>query len=89
MNTKTLIEKYPILRSSADPKQMSMTIQGVLTAVFTILSLVGVIPADAVKDISPITDTIVTGIQGVLSGISAVLTTFGALRKVYYKWFKK
>lgn len=82
-----IIEKYPFLQSSADPERLSMTIKGILTAVVVSLSFVGVIPVDAIKDVAPLADTVVTGVQGILAGVAAVLTMYGALRKAYYKWF--
>lgn len=82
-----ILEKFPFLQSSADPAKLSMTIKGILTAIVVSLSFVGVIPVDAIKDVAPLADTIVTGIQGALAGIAAVLTVWGALRKAYIKWF--
>lgn len=84
-----ILEKYPFLQSSVDPAKLSMTIKGILTAVVVSLSFVGVIPADAIKDVAPLADTLVTGIQGTLAGVAAVLTVWGALRKAYLKWFVK
>ena len=88
MQNKTFLEKFPFLQSSADPEKMSLTIKGILTGVVAFLTFTNVLPADAVADIAPLTDALVTGIQGALAGIAAVATAWGAIRKVYNKWFK-
>lgn len=83
-----MLQKYPFLASSANPEKLSMTIKGLLTGLVVVLSAVGVIPADAIADVSPIADGIVTTVQTVLAALAALWTLWGALRKVGNKWFK-
>jgi len=78
---------HPLLRSSADPEKLSLTIKGILTGLVTLLTVVGVIPAEAVAEISPLTDIIVQAVQTIAGAISVCMILFGALRKIYMQYF--
>jgi len=77
-----------ILRSSENPAQLSMTIKGILTGLVVVASMVGIIPADAMKDVSQVTELLVTGIQAILGALATIWTVYGGLRKIYNLYFK-
>lgn len=69
-----------LVTSSANPEKVSMTIQGILVANIAIIMYF------VHKFNLPYTAEQVTEIIGVLSGaISAIMVTFGLLRKLWYK----
>lgn len=81
-------ELHPLLRSSADPKKLALTVKGILVGVVTLASFTGFIPADAVSQASPVINAIVNAVQGVGVALASMWTAYGLGRKLYRKWFK-
>lgn len=79
-----LTMKYPLLGSSVDSTQLSLTIKGVLGLVATILVGYGVSQAD----LSGLVDQIVLFINMVIQLVSLGATIYGGVRKVM-NYFKK
>lgn len=87
MEEKTLVEKYPLLASSADPKRVGMTVRGALTAIAPVILLVsGLFGADLGQSmLAEIIESVVNITMSLSSALAAVLVAYGGSRKLYYR----
>jgi hypothetical protein len=86
-----LISKHPkLLGSSVDPTKLSLTVKGILLCVVGIITplLIGWGYDVAQMDLNGLVDLIVNAVQAVAIAVSAVMTVWGAVRKIYVN-FKK
>lgn len=75
-----LTQKYPILGSSADPNEISMTIKSIGAWV-----VVGIIAIAHSQGLS-IAETDLTALVNIIATlVGCIMTGYGLIRKIYYK----
>ncbi len=86
-----MLNKYPLLGSSADPTKISLSIKSIGAWVIT-----GIVFFASTKSIAGIEgdlNTILTSVTDIVKGLFAIvsssMTIFGLGRKIYYKLFKR
>lgn len=76
------------LRSSADAEQLSLTIKGILIGIVPFLLWIA--NANGVQlvqgDLSEVVNLIASSAKDILTAISAIITTIGAIRKIIIKF---
>jgi len=84
MKTLNLIAQW-LVRSSADPARLSLTIKGILVGVVpVIMAVAGLANIDIGSDkVSAIIDGIASLVQVVLALVAMVMTAYGIVRKLY------
>ena len=81
-----LVQKYPVLGSSANPEKIALTVKAIIAGIATILVYFGIVlPMD---DISPLIDLIGTLVAQISAVASSVALIVGLVRKIYTA-FKK
>lgn len=79
----TLIKKYPILRSSANPEQISLAIKSI--GAWLVVAIIAIARAQG-TDLAEADLTAIVNSIAVMAG--SIMTVIGLGRKIYYK-FKK
>lgn len=72
-----LQEKYPVLGSSVDPANLSLTLKGLVPLIITLLAFKGI------QVENTLLDGYIEAIVGVISGLTVL---FGLIRKIYNKF---
>ncbi len=79
MNTKKLVASYPVLASSANPEELSLTVKGALIGLIPILIFILGQSGYIITD-----NELVEIINNFFIIISNAMMIYGALRKIYY-----
>lgn len=85
--SQSVVKKYPVLGSSANPTELSTTIRGILTALVpVILAISGVYGLDLGEaGLMDAIELTIQAINSIVLSVGAIMAAFGALRKLYYK----
>lgn len=81
-----LVMNHPkLLGSSVDPTKLSLTIKGVLLGIVAIITPILIFYGYDVAqlDLNGLVDMIINSVQAIVLAVSAVMTVWGAIRKIY------
>lgn len=77
---KELLRQYPLFGSSIDPERLSLTVKGILVGIVTIIVAFGIDVSGL--ELNNLVDALVEVVKLTAGAISAIITTYGLVRKL-------
>ena len=81
-----ITQKYPVLGSSVNPEQISLTVKGIIGGLATALAFFGIILP--LGDISPLIDQMGTLVAQIAGVVSTGIALYGGIRRLWNVYIK-